>query len=73
MFLICTTVLYFKRFICDINFIAHLKKLAKRSRAAVYLKTATIRGPHNFPTRAAVCTPLSQLTFLWPKNEVNKN
>ena len=36
MFLICTTVLCFKRFICDINFIAHLKKLAKRSRAAQF-------------------------------------
>ena len=64
MFFICTTVLCFKRFIRDINFIAHFKKLAKRSRAAVYLKTATIRKAHNFPTRAAfgpraaVCTPL---------------
>ena len=34
------------------------KKRVKRSRAALYTKSATLRGPHNFWTRAAVCTPL---------------
>ena len=51
------------RFICKIDFIKHLKKGVKRSRAALYSKSANLRGPHNFRTRAAVCTP----TWFKPK------
>ena len=40
-------------------FIKLLKKHVKRLRAALYSKIATLHGPHNFWTWAAVCTPLA--------------